>query len=1342
MPLLPLRFLSQSICLFFLLHRQQLWAAPPTAKPSPRPTLSPTVKPSSPSFNTSYWRPDSITFSAPSASVLSRGSPSILTLTISSNGPVYSNDGGHFRLVIQAEDVVGSSSCIRIGDGMMTVQAQIAQMVLFNNNTNIRPATALTDLFTVKVQKLQSSDRRKITYSFSFSETERGTSFFASHIFTGRLLTAHVNTTGCAPPRTVGSWIDPSRWSTNTVPGSGFNVSFSKDSGVVLLPPNAAVKSLTMNGGLLLAYNSTCPAGWTPNPFGLLSTKCYKLFSVLADFDTAEATCQTSNTGSLDAHLVQISDLVEQGIVRRMCRGKIGSLPYVHGCWIGLRDRDGVGKYNWIEPKTVRNNTFRDWRRFEPNNHTYSEGSTTNGELCVAMQQWQIDPLIVEQGSWNDIACKVQKPFVCQMFATTKRATLTVAATATINGGSIEGGVLNLNGASSITEMRASRTATINIAAIPSRLRSSIQNIFLQDGSALIIQSSVRTTTESFLGELSYAAAATTAATAAPDDVSMLSTVTVTRTGLWDLFSSATVNAQTEISGKVNLGTGVQIRLLQGGLLSFSQFSLPDATSNIVLSGSSKMSTYDSFELKTSHRGPVIGEYTNSYRNEVAGVLTGVYKLQVKGKGISGITGCIQYHASAQDVATELAKLQIIKDRGGVTVRKYGDGTDPSFSFGYTYRVEMDAPPTSTFAQGPYDLSVFCYGINNCHCAETKVPLVDNFGQRMCNRREGNSSRIDPAACIVPPVLIVSRISSLSYMNTSGAGSLFISDGTHRLPPVSAITISSTIRGTGIVGADVMKWFGIIVNGRGSIICTGNGWYGWDSAGALWAPEWADYRGKVSLLELAPPFHLAVEFFNINGLGSVLTASPHSNMTWASGVWNGGIIGGRSQLIITKKITVDGANKALRYAITLFVQAQATLLWNRGNISLANGARIVVEGNFTANTTGKVRQYMGMAQLLSAPDAIGRELLAQEKAVNWHGYYGSELPMELRGGAYQNPLCGEQCNRPCVLRFQGGVFTLVDRSNTVFSLGVELEGPSNMNLGGNAYAEMASGGICGDQVTVDIKFGTSYIFSGGQMAMRRYCTVKGLGELLITGGRHDLSHQIDSLITIAGGAMVWPKSNPPGDTIKFNGGLFIKNTGSLQVEPFSTKIIINSTVVFQDDSILQFPMIGVAAQAANSDSQDAPDSSPRGSLEALGGMYWNGGTIRGKADIISRNQLFIGGGLKQIRSLAKLINEGNAEWDTGDILMADGGDFLNLGAMQKKSAKGDLIASDFYQGSVTPVENGGDIFALSFHSYDLDQGYLNYQEYVRLRTQFVSQAPDGWVASQQSMKVDSPFNIV
>ena len=93
--------------------------------------------------------------------------------------------------------------------------------------------------------------------------------------------------------------------------------------------------------------------------------------------------------------------------------------------------------------------------------------------------------------------------------------------------------------------------------------------------------------------------------------------------------------------------------------------------------------------------------------------------------------------------------------------------------------------------------------------------------------------------------------------------------------------------------------------------------------------------------------------------------------------------------------------------------------------------------------------------------------------------------------------------------------------------------------------------------------------------------------------------------------------------------------------------------MLRDQCLLQFPMMGIAAQPSNSDRPDAPDATPRGTLNAVDSMYWAGGTLRGKADFIAQNTLVITGGEKRIRSLAKLVNNGTAEWDTGDIIMAD-----------------------------------------------------------------------------------------
>eukprot|EP01031_Cornospumella_fuschlensis_P036977 gene36977-44857_t len=63
----------------------------------------------------------------------------------------------------------------------------------------------------------------------------------------------------------------------------------------------------------------------------------------------------------------------------------------------------------------------------------------------------------------------------------------------------------------------------------------------------------------------------------------------------------------------------------------------------------------------------------------------------------------------------------------------------------------------------------------------------------------------------------------------------------------------------------------------------------------------------------------------------------------------------------------------------------------------------------------------------------------------------------------------------------------------------------------------------------------------------------------------------------------------------------------------------------------------------------------------------------------------------------------------------------------------DKFASNaLYKGTALPVENGGDVFALEFHSWDTDLGALNTEEYVRLTAQLVSRVPNGWTPDDQS----------
>jgi hypothetical protein len=57
--------------------------------------------------------------------------------------------------------------------------------------------------------------------------------------------------------------------------------------------------------------------------------------------------------------------------------------------------------------------------------------------------------------------------------------------------------------------------------------------------------------------------------------------------------------------------------------------------------------------------------------------------------------------------------------------------------------------------------------------------------------------------------------------------------------------------------------------------------------------------------------------------------------------------------------------------------------------------------------------------------------------------------------------------------------------------------------------------------------------------------------------------------------------------------------------------------------------------------------------------------------------------------------------------MADQADFVNLGTVQIVNGSQGFSFSNLVEGTVIPTENGGDPFALDFHSWDLDQGALS-----------------------------------
>ena len=301
----------------------------------------------------------------------------------------------------------------------------------------------------------------------------------------------------------------------------------------------------------------------------------------------------------------------------------------------------------------------------------------------------------------------------------------------------------------------------------------------------------------------------------------------------------------------------------------------------MILAGySSRLSAFDSFEIIVSNNGSFNGEYyDNTAMEELAvhkGFQKGVYRLKVTsnipGTQAATDTVCIPYNATAQQLTDILNSIPAIKVRGGATIRRYGDQNNPRYSFGYTYRIQMDAPPSNLMTYGPLGISFSCYG-QSCNCAQTKVPLLDFQNNTECVRYN-NFSRVDPHSCILPPIITSTRISSLSYLLTSGLGTISLYGGIHRLPYISSVTIATDFIAIGIVSADSIDWIGFSCRGNSKLIIAGTGWLGWDSSYLLYSPDWVYRRGFSTALDIAPSFTMKSSNFYISEFGNVLSSCP------------------------------------------------------------------------------------------------------------------------------------------------------------------------------------------------------------------------------------------------------------------------------------------------------------------------------------------------------------------------------------------------------------------------------------------------------------------------------------
>ena len=76
--------------------------------------------------------------------------------------------------------------------------------------------------------------------------------------------------------------------------------------------------------------------------------------------------------------------------------------------------------------------------------------------------------------------------------------------------------------------------------------------------------------------------------------------------------------------------------------------------------------------------------------------------------------------------------------------------------------------------------------------------------------------------------------------------------------------------------------------------------------------------------------------------------------------------------------------------------------------------------------------------------------------------------------------------------------------------------------------------------------------------------------------------------------------------------------------------------------------------------------------------------------------------------------------------------FLILLRLSTKMKNLNFSAENMFEGTIIPTENGGDRYALNFHSWDMDEGQLDFSQYIETRKQLVSKAPGPWTERWQN----------
>lgn len=211
------------------------------------------------------WIPDSFTLFENTTYYQNSSKILQYQLSIHSNGPIVQHPSGHFRLNIslslgqQFRPLYAVTRCLSVLEDADKMENTISETVLGEYPLLPGDDMLLGSLLQTRMvnffDDFLSTNRSLYTFSLELTSRHQSREFYNVTI-------AH-STENCVPMRTVGSWDDNSRWQGGKAPETTDSVIIPSNSGVILLSQNVTVRDLSMLGGELRLFSSSCPSGWT-----------------------------------------------------------------------------------------------------------------------------------------------------------------------------------------------------------------------------------------------------------------------------------------------------------------------------------------------------------------------------------------------------------------------------------------------------------------------------------------------------------------------------------------------------------------------------------------------------------------------------------------------------------------------------------------------------------------------------------------------------------------------------------------------------------------------------------------------------------------------------------------------------------------------------------------------------------------------------------------------------------------------------------------------------------------------------------------------------------------------